>query len=87
MPRHFGSAGARHNYCLCFEQFILKWKAICICKLNARRALPVRVRRARAPGRGGVRGRGGVDYRDEEEVDGVVTAGGSCKIKRRLLLC
>lgn len=29
-----------------------------------------------------------VDYRDEEEVDdGVVTAGGSCKIKRRLLLC
>lgn len=29
----------------------------------------------------------GVDYRDEEEVDGVVTAGGSCKIKRRLLLC
>lgn len=48
MPRHFESAGARHNYCLCFEQFILKWKAICICKLNARRALPVRVRRARA---------------------------------------
>lgn len=33
---------------------------------------------------GGARG---VDYRDEEEVDGVVTAGGSCKIKRRLLLC
>lgn len=27
---------ASHNYCLCFEQFILKWKAICICKLNAR---------------------------------------------------
>lgn len=38
------------------------------------------------PGREGVR-EGRVDYRDEEEVDGVVTAGGSCKIKRRLLLC
>lgn len=35
----------------------------------------------------GYEGEARVDYRDEEEVDGMVTAGGSCKIKRRLLLC
>lgn len=45
-------------------------------------------RRRRVRRREGGRGpRERVDYRDEEEVDGVVTAGGSCKIKRRLLLC
>lgn len=38
---------ARHNYCLCFEQFILKWKAICIYKLNAR---PVSLPNAVLPG-------------------------------------
>lgn len=60
--------------------------------LQIKCALPVRVTRA-SPGRGTKEGerkteRERVDYRDEEEVDdGVVTAGGSCKIKRRLLLC
>lgn len=60
----------------------------CICKLNARfpSALPGRARAAARGTKEGERER--VDYRDEEEVDdGVVTAGGSCKIKRRLLLC
>ena len=32
---------AQHNYYLCFQQFILKWKAICICKLNVHRASPI----------------------------------------------
>lgn len=48
---------------------------------------PSALARTRRESVAGYVGEAGVDYRDEEEVDGVVTAGGSCKIKRRLLLC